>query len=177
MRWANSRFLAFLLRCLCVVPSLVLFPTIGFTEEAQDIRDIPSCEYCGMHRQAYAHSRMLIVYADGTRFGACSLHCAALNLVIHLGWQLEAIWAADYDSKRLVPAETATWVIGGSKPGVMTKRAKWAFESPRDARRFITANGGRTASFDEAMQATYEDMYQDTRMIRARRQIRKMNPH
>lgn len=34
----------------------------------------------------------------------------------------------DYNTKRLIDAEKAVWVIGGGKQGVMTKRAKWAFE-------------------------------------------------
>ncbi len=176
MPGAKRPWIALLMGCLCVASQLVPDAPWALEGVPRDVVDIPSCEYCGMHRETFAHSRMLLVYADGTRFGACSLHCAALNLVIQLGRELEAIWVADYESKRLIPAETATWVIGGSKAGVMTKRAKWAFESPTAAKRFTGEYGGRIGSFDEAIQAAYEDMYWDTRMIRARRQIRKMSP-
>jgi len=32
----------------------------------------------------------------------------------------------DFGTKKLIDAEKALWVLGGSKPGVMTKRGKWA---------------------------------------------------
>ena len=66
-------------------------------------------------------------------------------------------------------------MIGGSKPGVMTKRAKWAFADKPAAEAFIKENGGQLASFDDAMKATYEDMYTDTKMIREKRaKMKKM---
>jgi nitrous oxide reductase accessory protein NosL len=80
----------------------------------------------------------------------------------------------DFKTKKLIDAEKAFWVIGGSKPGVMTKRAKWAFESKADADAFIKENGGKPASFDEAIKASYEDMYADTKMIRDKRKMMKM---
>jgi hypothetical protein len=57
--------------------------------------------------------------------------------------------------------------------GVMTKRAKWAFEKKDDAEKFISGNGGTLAAIDEAVKASYEDMYQDTKMIREKRKMKK----
>jgi copper chaperone NosL len=159
-----------------VLLSLIIGLEFAYASEAQDIREIPECEYCGMHRQSYAHSRMLIVYEDGTVFGACSIHCAALNLVVQIDKELKTLWVADYYSKELVDAETAWWVMGGARAGVMTKRAKWAFGVRKDATRFIAENGGDLASFDTVMQTTYEDMVTDTKMIRMKKKIGKMNP-
>ncbi len=34
-------------------------------------------------------------------------------------------------------------------------------------------NGGEIVAFDRAMQATYEDMYSDTRMIREKRKAKR----
>jgi nitrous oxide reductase accessory protein NosL len=76
--------------------------------------------------------------------------------------------------KKLIGVETAFWVIGGNKMGVMTKRAKWAFEKKEDADKFIKENGGGMATFEGAIKAAYEDMYTDTKMIRERRKMRKM---
>src|SRR5512133_903505 len=45
-----------------------------------DVKEIPSCKYCGMNREMFAHSRMLVEYNDGTREGTCSLHCASVDL-------------------------------------------------------------------------------------------------
>ena len=74
----------------------------------------------------------------------------------------------------LIDAETASWVIGGSKPGVMTKNAKWAFADKADAEKYQRENGGRLATFDEALEAGYKDLAEDTKMIRERRKLRKM---
>ena len=56
----------------------------------------------------------------------------------------------------------------------MTKRAKWAFESQDDAEKYVKENGGKLVSFDQAMKAVYEDMYQDTKMIREKRKMKRL---
>ena len=59
----------------------------------------------------------------------------------------------------------------------MTKVAKWAFEKPEDAMAFVKENEGKVANFDDAMRSTYEDMYADTKMIRAKKaEMKKMQP-
>jgi copper chaperone NosL len=141
----------------------------------EDVDTYASCKYCGMKRAMFSHSRMLLTYDDGTELGTCSIHCLAVDLALNIDRTPKAIRVGDYNTKSLTDAETAAWVIGGSKPGVMTKRAKWAFEKQADAAAFIKANGGTAATFDEAMKATYEDMYSDTKMIRAKRS--KMKAH
>ncbi len=78
------------------------------------------------------------------------------------------------NTKKLIDAEKASWTMGGGKPGVMTKRAKWAFEKREIADQFIKDNGGTPASFDLVIKASYEDMYEDTKLIRERRKMRKM---
>jgi copper chaperone NosL len=148
----------------------------AISADPQDIREFPVCTYCNMNRQAYAHSRTLIKYADGTAFGACSIHCTAVNLVVQIDKTPVTILVGDYYSKTLIDAEAAWWVLGGAKPGVMTKRAKWAFLKKADAEHFISENGGNPASFDDVMKAAYQDMYNDTKMIRAKKRIKKMNP-
>ncbi len=65
-------------------------------------------------------------------------------------------------------------MLGGSKAGVMTKRAKWAFENKAAAEKFVAENGGSLVTFDEAMKSAYEDMYLDTKMIREKRKMMKM---
>jgi nitrous oxide reductase accessory protein NosL len=60
---------------------------------------------------------------------------------------------ADYATKKLIDARSAVWVVGGRKSGVMTARAKWAFGSAEEARRFVVENGGTVSTFDQAMSA------------------------
>jgi nitrous oxide reductase accessory protein NosL len=101
------------------------------------------------------------------------MHCAAVELAVTLDKTPKARWVADYSSKKLIDAEKASWVIGGSTPGVMTKQAKWAFENKADADKFIQENGGKLGAFDDAIKASYEDMNQDTKMIKEKRKMMK----
>jgi len=150
---------------------LLLISGIAFAGE--DIKNHPSCPYCGMDRAKFDYSRMYIEYEDGSTVGTCALHCAALDLAIHMGKTPKKIQVGDYNTKDLIDAEKAYWIIGGSKTGVMTKRAKWAFAKKEDAENFIKENGGKLSSFEEAIKGTYEDMYEDTKMIREKRKKMK----
>jgi len=133
-----------------------------------------SCSKCGMDRGKFAHSRMLVEYDDGTSLGTCSIHCLAVELTTALDKSPTAIRVGDYGSRKLIDAETAFWVIGGDKSGVMSSRAKWAFEKKSDAEAFIASNKGTLANFEDALKAAYEDIYKDTRMIRERRKLNRM---
>ncbi len=157
-----------------MIVAVLCFFVTGVVSAQDDIKEHPSCKYCGMDREKLAHSRMYIEYDDGTIVGTCSLHCAAIDLAINIDKTPKAIWVGDYNTKKLIDAEKAFWVVGGSKMGVMTKRAKWAFEKKEDAEKFIKENGGNLSTFDEVMTAGYEDMYQDTKMIREKRKKMKM---
>jgi copper chaperone NosL len=155
--------------------ALFLFTGTFFLAQArEDIQKIASCKYCGMDRAKFAHSRMLVTYDDGSQLGTCSIHCLAVDLALNIDKTPKTIEVGDYNTKNLIDAEKAFWVIGGNKPGVMTKRAKWAFENQSDAEAFIKVEGGKVATFDDAMKASYEDMNEDTKMIRERRKMRKM---
>jgi copper chaperone NosL len=148
--------------------------SVAFAQKAQDIQNHPTCVYCGMDREQFAHSRFLIEYDDGSTLGACSIHCAAIDLTKNIDKTPKSMQVGDYVTKMLINAETAIWVLGGSKPGVMTKRAKWAFANKENAESYIKENGGEICDLDRAMQATYEDMYADTKMIREKRKMKRM---
>ena len=143
----------------------------GIALAQDDIKNFPACKYCGMDREKYAHSRVLVEYEDGTAEGTCSIHCMAIELASRIDKTPKAIWVGDMNTKKLIDAGMASWVMGGGKPGVMTRRAKWAFEQKEAADHFVKENGGTPASFDEAIKASYEDMYADTKMIRERRKM------
>jgi len=138
----------------------------------QDVEKHPSCPFCGMDRGKFAHSRMLVQYEDGTSVGTCSIHCMAIELSLSLDKTPREILVGDYETKELINAEKAFWVLGGDITGVMTQRAKWAFKERQRAETFIKAHGGELADFDQVMRASYEDMYEDTKKIRERRKAR-----
>ena len=159
-----------LLFVLCVV----LLAPFSAALAQEDVHRSPNCPYCGMDRGKFAHSRMLLTYEDGSVLGTCSLHCLAIDLAVNIDKTPKSIQVGDYAGKELIDAETAHWVIGGNKPGVMSKEAKWAFASREAAEAYVKENGGRLATFDEAMKAAYESMYADTNMIRERRKMKRM---
>lgn len=139
-----------------------------------DIQSAPSCPFCGMDRQKFAHSRVFIQYDDGSILGTCSIHCAAADMAVNPDKSPLAIWVGEYSTRKLINAENASWVMGGNKAGVMTKRAKWAFENRNDAGEYILLEGGKVVTFDEVMRAAYEDMYEDNKMIRERRKAKRL---
>ena len=161
-------------KCFLTIALALCFVLAAAAFAEEDIQRHPSCKYCGMDRQQFAHSRVSIEYDDATTAGACSIHCAAIDLALHIDKTPKTLQVGDFMTKKLIDAEKAYWVIGGTKMGVMTRRAKWAFEKREDAERFVAENGGAIIAFDEAMKAAYEDMYQDTKMIRDRRKMKRM---
>ena len=133
-----------------------------------------ACSYCGMDRTKFAQSRMLVEYEDGGEVGTCSIHCMALEFANAIDRMPKRLLVGDFNSRELIDAEKAVWVLGGDKRGVMTSRAKWAFSEQSAAKAFIAEHGGVITGFDQAMKASYEDMYQDTQRIRKMRAMKKM---
>lgn len=138
-----KRFIMFLVMCFLLTGAAAI--------AADKIENPKPCKQCGMDRVAFSFSRMLILYADGTTAGTCSLNCAAVEMKGNKGKQVKSLKVADYNSRKLIDARTATWVIGGSKQGVMTEVPKWAFAKKDDAQKFVKENGGRVTTFDEAL--------------------------
>ncbi len=159
---------------IIVFSAIALLASASLLLAQDDIQKHKNCPYCGMSREQFAHSRVLVTYDDGSEVGLCSLHCAAVELSLKLDKTPTAVKVGDYSTKKLIDAEQAAWVIGGSRPGVMSGNAKWAFATKGDAEGFTAANGGAIVGFDQAMRAAYEDMYADTKMIRDRRKMKKM---
>jgi nitrous oxide reductase accessory protein NosL len=122
-----------------------------------DIKEHRKCVLCGMDRKAYGYSRMVIVYEDGSSAGVCSLHCAVLEMDSNKGRMVRSLLVADRDTRSLIDAEKATWVMGGTKRGVMTERPKWAFQTKAAAEAFIGKYGGQIVTWEEALAAARED--------------------
>jgi copper chaperone NosL len=154
---------------VCIALAGCLLIGAGPAAVIEDIQSHPACPICGMDRQQYAHSRMLIDYREGP-VGTCSIHCVGVDIAVNRHKTVRGIFAADYAGRQLVPAKTAFWVIGGDRSGVMTNRAKWAFGNRTDAEAFIRDHCGKLAAFDDAIKATFEDMYADIKSVRERAQ-------
>lgn len=121
-----------------------------------DIDNHRECVHCGMDRKAYGYSRMLVEYKDGKQVGTCSLHCVVTELNNKSG-EVITVKVADRNSRKLIDATKAFWIIGGKKRGVMTARAKWAFETKDAAETFMRNYGGTLATFEQVVKATKEE--------------------
>jgi nitrous oxide reductase accessory protein NosL len=146
-----------------------------------DLAKYPACPYCGMDRRQFHHSRMLVHYGDDLPDATCSLHCAAISLSINIDRGPKAIYVADNaaadDIKPLVEVDKASFLVGSSLKGVMTKRSKVAYGSEAAAKSSQAANGGDLVEFDKALLAAYTDMAQDVAMIRRNREERRKRMH
>jgi copper chaperone NosL len=143
----------------------VMLCTAAAAPLADDIRLYPECKYCGMDRDKFSSSRMLVRYEDGTAVPTCSIHCAGIDLALNPHKGVSASLVGDYTTRRLLDAEKALWVLGGDKMGVMSIRGKWAFGDRKDAEQFIRKHGGKLTSYAEVMKAVFEDMYEILRPI------------
>ncbi|MCU0595146.1 MAG: nitrous oxide reductase accessory protein NosL [Desulfobacterota bacterium] len=149
---------------------LLLVLSVG-SALAQD----PACHYCGMRKSMFGHSWVVLEYEVGAKAGLCSIHCAVIHMALSTERMITKVTVGDYNTKEQIDAERAYWVIGGNKMGVMTARAKWAFKTKDAADKFTAENGGRPATYEEAVKAAFEDMYEDTLMIQKKRRMLKMH--
>jgi nitrous oxide reductase accessory protein NosL len=133
-----------------------------------DVEKYPRCNYCNMDRKRFHHSRMLIHYGDETVDPLCSLRCAASSLTLNLGRVPKAIWVGDNASaaafKPLIDAEKASYLVGSSLKGVMTRRSKVAYRTQEAAETAKAANGGEILDFDKALLAAYTDIAESVSM-------------
>jgi len=142
-----------------------------------DLAKYPKCPYCGMDRKQFHHSRMLVHYGDDLADGVCSLHCAAISLALNIDRDPKAIWVGDNADaaavKALSDADKASFLVGGSSRGVMSRRSKVAYSSATAAQAARATQGGEIVTFEQALQAAYADMAQDVAMIRKNRAERR----
>lgn len=125
----------------------------GGAKAAIKVEDPAKCSICGMDRRMFAYSRALVTFADGTATGTCSISCAREVVDKQSGKTVQSIQVADYNTKQLLDAKKSVWVIGGSKRGVMTRTATWAFEDRPAAEKFVKEFGGKVTGFDEVWKA------------------------
>lgn len=145
--------------------TVVAFAAPALGQPKDDIQLYRSCKTCGMSREMFSYSRVLVAYSNGTVSGTCSMRCAAVDLALNMGRVPESIQAGDFNSRQLIVADKAYWVIGGKKEGTMATRGKWAFGKKEEADSFIAKNGGMIGTFHDALKASFEDLYSDLKLF------------
>jgi len=144
-------------KLMTILAMMILFAA-GAAIAVDTVEPPKSCQICGMDRTMFAHSRMVVAYADGSTVGVCSIHCAAEDIMVNKTNTVKTLQVADFRTKILTRAQSATWVMGGKKKGVMTALPKWAFASNKDAREYLKENGGKLATFDQAMKSARKEV-------------------
>ncbi len=158
-------------KCLKITVSfLILFLWAGIAYS-----DHNKCHYCGMRKSQYGYSWIILEHEGASAKGVCSIHCASIDMVIHSKKLIRSITVGDYYTQKQIDANKTFWVISGNKAGVMTSRAKWAFETKEGADDFISNHGGQPAAFSEALKASFEDMYEDIMMIQKKTMMMKIS--
>lgn len=145
-------------RFLLVIALLFISTTVCLAAAKAKVEPPAECHNCGMNRTSFGYSRMIVSYKDGSSTGTCSINCVAVDMRKNRGKEAASFQVADYKSRNLIDAKTAVWVIGGSKKGVMTPVAKWAFAEKSDAEQFVRESGGKLASFDDVLQAVSREL-------------------
>jgi copper chaperone NosL len=164
-------------KLIVTLPLVVLLFFSGAAVGLAGVEVAEKCRQCGMSRSRFSYSRMLVSYRNKTQSAVCSLHCAAADIAKAPEKQGVALQVADYHSKKLIAAETAVWVMGGSKAGVMTAHPKWAFSTPEAAQRFLTKNGGSIVSFSQAMKDAGGEVEQEAAAMREYSQMQRHQGH
>jgi copper chaperone NosL len=145
-----------------------------------DLEKYPKCPYCGMDRKQFHHSRMLVQYGDDVPDGTCSIHCAAISLALNIDREPKALYVADNaaagEIKPLIEVDKATFLVGSSIKGVMTKVSKVAYGTEAAAKAAQAASGGELGNFEKALLAAYTSMSQDVATIRKMREERRKKP-
>jgi len=104
---------------------------------------------------------------DGTIAQYCSIHCLAeANDEITPDTQV-----VDAGTLKFIPAFTAFYVVGSSKPGTMTMNSKYAFGTKEAAEAFAKAYGGKVMGFAEAVQLAADEIAKDNVMIEKKRMM------
>lgn len=123
------------------------------------------CPNCGMNLVTFYKTSHAMKQKDGSIHQYCSIHCLAeANDEITSDTKV-----VDVNSLKFIPAFTAFYVVGSSKPGTMTMNSKYAFSDKSDAEAFAKANGGKIMGFAEAVQLAADDIVRDNVMIDKKR--------
>jgi copper chaperone NosL len=126
------------------------------------------CPNCGMMINMWARTRHSFHHPEGD-FTTCSIRCLA-DKVVSSGADAENVQVAVYiDPDKMIPAETATYVIGSTAAGTMTMKSKIAFADRTAAEEFAASYGGEAVNFQDALAAAKMELPKSRMMIDKKR--------
>jgi nitrous oxide reductase accessory protein NosL len=111
-----------------------------------------------------------MVFENSTgKYEACSFHCLA-DMAIKAGERPRSVETALYMApEKMVPANTAWFVVGSKAKGTMTMNSKIAFPSKEEADTFSRSCGGKVQSFPDTFSLAREELPKEKAMIAQKR--------
>jgi len=126
------------------------------------------CPLCSMNLKMFWKTSHWLTFSEGTRTGYCSIHCAS-KVYQDRATDIDRWEVADYDTKKLIDAYNAHFLIGSDLPGTMTPVSKLAFASLDVSHRYQKEHGGTIGTFDDALKRTLEGRGEDMAMIKKKK--------
>ena len=129
------------------------------------------CPLCGMVRSMWARTWIEFDQTDGVS-EVCSFHCLA-DFTRKSGVLPQNISLAVYHApKKMIDSIAAVIVIGSTAKGTMSPRSKIVFADGQQAKAFVAAHGGETASFSTALDAARAGVSGENTML-VKKRIKK----
>ncbi len=118
-------------------------------------KDKNSCPICGMHLQKFYKTN----HAGETKTGIkqyCSIHCVVDDNELKKT-DIKNLKVVDTNSLKFISAHKASYVVGSSKPGTMSRTSKYAFAKRSDAEAFAKKFGGKVMNLNGAYSLAMKD--------------------
>ncbi len=144
-----------------------MFQTVPH-EDAELLQTGPGklyCPSCGMNLVKFYRTSHAVRPKTGPATQYCSMRCLVET---HEEIPQETL-VVNVHGLKFIPAATAAYVVGSSKPGTMTMNSKYAFGGMYGAEAFVKANGGEIKSFVEAVAIARKGWAQENMMIGKKR--------
>lgn len=126
------------------------------------------CPNCGMARSMWARTWMVFENSTG-KYDACSFHCLA-DMAVKSGEKPRSVETAIFMTpEKMIPANTAWFVVGSKAKGTMTMNSKIAFPSKQDAEAFLRSCGGKLQSYPDTLALAAEELPKENAMIAQKR--------
>jgi nitrous oxide reductase accessory protein NosL len=120
------------------------------------------CPKCGMTLPMFYRTNHA-AKVDGKMEQFCSIHCLVEEM--NSGKKLEDVQVVDNSSLKFIPAKSAWYVVGSSKPATMSKVSKYAFAKEADAKEFAKKFGGEVVKFDDVLAMAKKSFEKESKMI------------
>jgi predicted HTH transcriptional regulator len=104
------------------------------------------CIICGMDLKIFYKTSHTAETKNKTKKQYCSLHCVVHDNEINKT-DLLNLKVVDTNTLKLIPANSAFYVVGSSKPATMSSTSKYAFSKKADAKKFSKQFGGKVKNF------------------------------